>query len=253
MPTTKSGRVDQETWDKLVAAYREDPGNYSHAARACLVQRKTARRAYEVGYPDRPWGAKSIRQLLFEEQELARSRLQLVEDQAQLEDDRLVLEAERNREAARQHALRAKEQEATLVAGSRAAAMRGLAAVMEAAPGIKAACVRLTAELEKLSLHDGDLSPKQLGAVSSITRRFSSTLRELVQAGQMAMEMERLYLGQPTEIVGVQTALDELPISDLVRMAGYQDEVLQRAAARGVVRLPPATNGAVKSGSNGAN
>lgn len=251
MGTTKSGRVDQETWDKLVAAYRDDPGNYSAAARICLVQRRTARRAYEVGYPDRPWGTKSIKQLLLEESELARSRAQLEEDQSQLEDERRALDAERDREAARQHALRAKQEEAVLVGGARAAAMRGLGAAMEAVPGIKAAMKRISDDLIQKA-EGGPLTPKELAAMSATARRFSSMLRDLVQSGQMAMEMERLYLGEPTDVVKVVTELDDLPIADLVRMAGYQDQVIQRAAQRGVISLPSQTNGH-KPGSNGAN
>lgn len=240
MGSSKSGRVDQETWDRLVEVYRDDPGNYTAAARLACVTRRTARRAYEVGYPDRPWGVKSIRILLMEDAELARGRTQLESDRAELEDERILLEAERDREAARQHAVRAKQEEAVLVSGARAAVMRGLAAAIEAAPGVKAGMRRLGDELTRLA-EGGPVSDKERAFISAGARRFTSMLRDLCTAGQTAMEMERLYLGEPTQIIGVRDELDTLPTADLVRMAGYSDAVLQRSAARGSVDLPGGT------------
>jgi hypothetical protein len=244
MGSSKSGRVDQATWDRLVEAYRQDPGNHSAAARLCDVQRRTSKRAYELGYPDRPWGTKPIKQLIMEDIELARSRVQLDAERAELEEDRTLLDSERDREAARQHAVRAKTEEAVLVSGARAAAMRGLAAAIEASPGVKAAMKRLGDELTEMAEAGGPMDLKTRNFLSASCRRYSSMLRELAQAGQTAMQMERLYLGEPTEIVGVKTELDDTPTADLVRMAGYQDEVLRRAAARGVIDLgAPKTNG----------
>lgn len=237
-----SARVDQATWDKLVEAYRDDPGNHSAAARHAVVQRKTAKRAYLQGYPTKPWGKKPIQQLLDEEVELARSRQQLEEERAELQVDQAQLEADRDREAARQAAVKTKQQEIVLVAGARAAAMNAIAASIKGLPGIASALERLGQELTTMAL-GGPVTPKELGAISSMGRRYASMLRDLVSAGQMAMEMERLRVGDPTQIIGVETDLDQMPVEDLVRMAGYQDGVLQRAAARGLIVLPGGKTG----------
>jgi hypothetical protein len=233
---TSSGRVNQDVWDKLLEAYRGDPGNHSAASRHAMVQRKTAKRAWDKGYPDRPWGSKPIRQLISEDVELARSRHHLEEERASLMEDIQLTEAERDREVVRQAALNARKEEAALIVLSRQAAIRAMAAATGATEGLKDSMKRIGKELTAMS-SGGPLTAKELNQMSAIGRRFSSMLREIAAAGQMAMEMERLYHGDPTTIIGIETELDGMPLGELVKMAGYQDEVLQRAAARGLIVL----------------
>lgn len=229
-------RVDQETFDKLLEAYRADPGNHSAAARHASVTRRTAKVAWSTGYPDRPWGQKSIQDLIADDRELARARLELQDEKEMLEEERQALEAEREREAARQHAIKAREQEGQLISAARAGALLGLMGAVKAAPGLQKAMVKLGAELERIA-EGGPITNKEMGQLSSIMRRYSSTLRELNAAGQISMEMERLFLGEPSSIVQVQTDLDQMPLQDLVKMAGYQDSLLKRAQDRGLVVL----------------
>lgn len=59
-----SHRMTQATWDRLVSAFRAEPDNYSRAGREAGVQRKTAKRAYERGYPGKFWGQVPIRDLI---------------------------------------------------------------------------------------------------------------------------------------------------------------------------------------------
>lgn len=240
MATTKN-RVDQDVWDKLLEAYRDDPGNHSAAARHALVQRKTARRAYELGYPDRPWGKVAIKDLIASEAELAQSRIQLEAEREDLLDDQADLEAERNREAARRAAINAKEQEIVLVGALRGTTMKALAGAVQAANGMQLAMKKIGEQLETIA-NGGPISHKEMMDISNMSRRYSSTLRELAAAGQMAMEMERLRVGDPTQIIGIETELDTMPLQDLVRMAGYQDKVLQRAQERGLVVLDGGLN-----------
>lgn len=234
---TTSGRVDQPLWDKLLEAYREDPGNHSAAARHAGVQRRTARRAWDTGYPERPWGAKSIRDMIRDEAELARSRLQLEADQQELEEDKATLDADRDRERARLHAVQSREQEGKLVVGTRVATMNALAAAMKASDGLTHAMTKLGGKLVEVALQAESLTDKQMSTLSNVLRRYSSTLRELSAAGQTAMEMERLYLGEPSQIIGVTSELDTMPLQELVKLAGYQDELLQDAAKRGLIVL----------------
>lgn len=233
---TSQGRVDQATWDKLLEAYRQDPGNHSAAARYAVVQRRTAKRAYEEGYPDRPWGAKPIKDLLAMESDIARSRLQLEEEKDELEEDQAALDAERDRERIRQHAIKSREQEGQLIGAARAGAIMGLVAAVKMAPSLQQAMERLGKELVSMA-EGGPITHKEMVSLSNIMRRYSATLRELSISGQVAMEMERLYMGEPSQIIGVTTDLDTMPIEELVRMAGYQDSVLKRAQERGLVVL----------------
>ena len=241
-----NSRVDQATWDRLLGAYRADPGNHSNASRLAGVQRKTARRAYEHGYPERPWGARSIKDLLMDEQTLARARLQVEADREELESDRASLEADRFREEARVRSVQTREQEGKMVAATRVAVMNSLGAAMQLVGkdgGLQHAMQRMGSSLVAIALKDGDLSSKDVRELSGLLRRYASTLRELSQAGQTAMEMERLFLGEPTQMIGVTTDLDTAPLDELVKMAGYQDGVLRRAAERGLVILDGGRSG----------
>lgn len=46
------GKLDNRKWQKLVIAFREQPGNIKNAARVAVCDRATARRAWSVGYPE---------------------------------------------------------------------------------------------------------------------------------------------------------------------------------------------------------
>jgi hypothetical protein len=231
-------RVDEVLWDQLVAAFRDDPGNVKGTARRVGVTPKTAKRAWDKGYPTRgAWGLKSIKQLMSEEQSIAQSRLQHEQDAHELEEDRRALEAERDREAMRQRAIDTLVQEGRLVVGTRVAVMNALSAAIKQAEGLGHAMSKLGGAMIDIAMEE-KLSPKQVAELTQYMRRYATTLRELTQAGQTAMEMERLYLGEPTQLIGVVQDLDTMPLEDLVKLSGYQDGVLQRAAERGLVLIP---------------
>lgn len=46
------GKLDDKKWQKLVIAFREQPGNIKNAARVAVCDRATARRAWGLGYPE---------------------------------------------------------------------------------------------------------------------------------------------------------------------------------------------------------
>ena len=241
-------RVDEALWSQLVEAFREDPGNVKGTARRVGVTPKTAKRAWEKGYPSRgAWGAKPIKQLMQEERELAASKLQHEQDRQELEEDRALLEAERDREAMRQRAIDTRAQEGKLVSASRAliSAAFGSAMTLARTEGLTHLLSRLGNSMAALATQDGDLTAKQASDAMILLRRYSTTLRELTEAGRTAMEMERLYLGEPTHVIGVVQDLDTMPLDDLVKLAGYQDGLLQRAANRGLVVLPGGKSAAI--------
>lgn len=228
--------VDQELWDALLAAFREEPGNILRAARLCGVTRPTARRAWETGWPNKPWAKVSIKDLVDQERDIARSRLEIAEERAELEEDREALAAEADRERSRQQAIKAKEEEGKLVQLARGATLVNLNNMIRVAPSMAKLIERLGTEL--LVMADKPTwENRDRGEASSLLRRFALVVRELNAAGHQAMEMERLFLGEPSQIIGVVTDLDRMSMEELTRSAGYTDGVLQRAAKRGLVVL----------------
>jgi len=60
-------RLDEKKWQKLVIAFRDQPGNYKNAGREALCDRATAKKAWLEGSPAQ--GRKPIKEMVEEEQE----------------------------------------------------------------------------------------------------------------------------------------------------------------------------------------
>ena len=84
-----TARLSRETYEKLVKAFREQPGNVSHAIRAAKVGPRTARRAWMRGW-DAPSWARPIQDVFAQEQIQARASLERkrAEKGARIRDDR---------------------------------------------------------------------------------------------------------------------------------------------------------------------
>lgn len=66
--------LTKETYEKLVDAFRDTPGNFSAAARAVGCDRRMAKRAWTKGWERHPW-ARPVEVVLREEHDAARARL----------------------------------------------------------------------------------------------------------------------------------------------------------------------------------
>lgn len=230
-------RVDQKVFQAILAAHRAEPGNHSRAARDGGVTRRTARRAWVEGYPGTGWGDKPVSQLIVEEQAVARGRTELATEQGELREDREALERERAAEAVRQNAIRSKEMEAAMINGLRGVTSQALVAALRAVPGVQKVMTKMGEQLVTMGESGAPLTRHEMGDVMVLMRRYSSSVRELSMAAMTAMEMERLYLGDPDTHRGAETEFDSMPMEELVRAANVQQGILQRAADRGLVVL----------------
>jgi len=228
--------IDQATWDKLLAAYREQPGVASHAARSAGVTRPTAQRAWDSGWPKMPYAKVPISKLIDLERDIARSRMELEDEAAELADDKLMLDAERDRERSRQQAIRSREDEAKLVQAARVSVIMGLASAVKLGPAMQAVMQRMATEMTaRASTPDWTRSDRDEALAQM--RRFATILQQLNSAGQTAMEMERLFMGEPEKVIGIVHEFESMPMEELMRAAGYTDGILRRAAARGLVGI----------------
>jgi hypothetical protein len=232
--------VDEKTWNKILEGYRNGRGHKGSAAFAGVLP-KTAKHAYERGYPERgPWGEKPIKQLLEEERELAASRLQHVKDREHFEEDRALLASERDREAMRQRAIDVHAAEAKMIATARTLGVNAMAPAIALAKteGLQLFMQRAGQSFAALATQPENLTKKDVEHGILTFRRLMSAYRDLADMQQKVMEMERLHNGQPTQVIGVVDEVDTMPMDDLARLAGYQDGLLQRAAQHGFVVLP---------------
>lgn len=250
--------ISKEQYDRLLAAYRELPGNASAASRRAEVTRKTATRAWRTGWPSRKWPP--IRTVLEEEQRLARAaRFEAVtlaaangvpeheietsvaklsgqgarEGNSQLQAAptdarrRPGIAAELDRLKAQQDAIEARTQEAQLVKMSRGNTIALMASTSHL---LKSAIQRASDLDQELRTGKATLTPQQ---VTRFVTGCAYLAKSAAEAGKLTMEMERLLLGAPTEIIGIRA--DRLSLDDASAIVGMAARALARVKEQDVV------------------
>lgn len=181
-------RQTQEAYDAALAAYREKPGVHANAARAAKVEFRTAKRMWEEGWAQVP-GAIAIRERLQRDAEEARAE---VARQGMLKRE----QADAMREQARRDAVESHAAEGAMVRLARSDATGLLASVGKLQPALQALAAQLTESVVNGERMGRTEAARMLSALSRVTK-------EALAAAQIAVELERLHLGAPTQIVGV--------------------------------------------------
>lgn len=201
--------ITQELVDGLVTGFRESPGNASHAARVAKCDPRTARKAWEVGWPNCVFlSGKSIERLFQEEAQAARALLQR-------EDEQKRAMAQKERDEARKQAIEARKQEGQIVTLARTSCLQALTVASQLNSGARLLAgfikLRLDAELAK---KDNDPTKMQPEVVVQWLGKISSITSNIIQTAHQAMVMERLHLGEPTDIIGLQAIRDDMAMEE---------------------------------------
>lgn len=189
--------ITPETYELLIKAFRDPAAqtgphgvNMAAAARLAGVHVRTAERAYLEGWPRK--GMPSVQSVFVDEQLEARARLAR-------EAQERVEAAAREREAARRHAVEARAAEGKMVELARTSASQALAVSNTLLAGARKLAVTLKGKLEAeaAAQEPGMTSTQQLHLLSRVVTLADAVNRQ----ARTAMLMERLHLGEPTEIV----------------------------------------------------
>lgn len=232
--------ITPQFYDQLLAAFRERPGEFAPAGRRAICDERTAKRAWFQGWPE--LGFPPIIKALEAEQEKARAEMQRREIETKLAMDRAD---EETRNAAVAQALKARAEVGEVLKGARAVALGNLAAIARITPGILLLADRIKTDLKELSANP--VQPSKFDAEGNVLEMKRFSTRELLEMSQRYMhlsdslskqaqrtvQMERLYLGLPTEIVGVQ----EMPLEEAIAEIEGAYHELEQARARGLVAL----------------
>ncbi len=211
----------RKLYDLLVEAYRERPGEHSYASRVAGCVRSTAARAWNQGWVPRISWAKAIREVLEDERAEARA---LVAKKHLSEAE----EAAEIRERMRREAIEAHAAEGQMVRLARSDATSLLAAVGKLQPALH----KLSERLGVMLMDDGEkMSRREAAALLSTLSR---TTKEALAAGQVAIELERLHLGAPTQILGVQD-VGEMSTGEAVKEIEAAAAALNRAKTLGLI------------------
>lgn len=197
-------KLQVDTWQLLIEAYRNDPSNISAAARHANVSRETAKRALEIGYPKA--GTPSILRVLQEEQIKARAALAHEREEAHKLQ-------EKDRAAAREDAINSLKEEGIMVGLGRGTAISALAGLADLGPGVRKLAEMVSKELEAGTTK---LNPER---AMHLLWKYGATVSMVMQAGHQVMDMERKRLGKPEDI---------LTPEDLLTVEGNGFEDLER-------------------------
>lgn len=186
----------------MVEAFREKPGNASHAARKAGVDQRTAQRGWRLGFPHlihaapSPESHRPIKDIFAREQEAIRAYARAKE----VDDAKLAAVEREKQAAAKEDQLSQKERELYLVRSAQNNAMGLLAVVGELA--------RATIPLsQKLALAiTEDARPVEQGGSKLDIEKTLQTVTRLTYVAQSAigaarttMEMERRLVGAGDE------------------------------------------------------
>jgi hypothetical protein len=218
--------ITSEQLARLAARFREvqptEPRDFAKAAQIAGVDRRTARRFWERGWPEVP----SFRDQLAQERMAARARLQT----AALA------------EQARTAPLRALDDAAQQVAhevGFCRSALSTATGILDAIQSLKEAvnnmALRLAAEAGTISVE----------ALPAAVRACTSASREAISLGEAAISLERRRVGDPSMVIGIKPLPPDRPLPEL--------EAELRAAERAISRAKQNDVRDPETGSNGNN
>lgn len=198
--------LSRDLYDRMVAAYRECPGNHSRAARAVGVDRRMTTRAWLKGWPRYAW-ARPVSAVLAEEHDTARSRLAAVEQRA-------LAERQAERDKASVASVEARTEEEQLLRAARRDVLGVLVIAAELTPAVRVlgrlVMEAITLLARQIQAGGGELTPKQIGQFVEIVDRHARLVSKAVYAADAVLKLSRLERGEPGYLVGVRAdALDE--------------------------------------------
>jgi len=237
--------ITEELYGRLVEAYRDIPGEaqggVQRAAKAAGCDNRTARKGWEEGFA-RGWSGarRPIREVIWAEQEVARARLAQQQDEAQ----RKALEAEamakaETRRGAITDATDSRVEEGRVVRLLRGNALAALGNIARLNQALQKAVVSMHATVEDMVRPDPmtgrprPLTPQEMRSLRDLVSATTTSLRQASDAASKAMECERLLLGEPTRIIGLQ--IQDLTWAEAQRRVDLAARAMARVQQRGLI------------------
>jgi hypothetical protein len=230
----KGRALSQEQVSKLLLSYRARPGDASAAAREAACDVRTARKAWDFGLTSTLGCERPLRDVIEQEQVETRARLEQMraEQERQLSDE----EAARRRKAAEQartDATESRMQEAQMIRIARAGAAQLLASLTTIGKSTVVLGEKVRAALAETYSKEQITLP-EANALVRLINSMATSMRQANDAALRAMEMERLLLGEPTNILGVVHA-EALTLTEAEDRINAATEALQHAKTRGLI------------------
>ncbi len=228
-------------YNKILDAFRQTPGNYAGAGRIAGVNQKTARRAWEHGWPRWTW-ARPIRDVLKEEADQTMARVA-----ARLEaDDK---EATEERAKSRKASLLVKEEEEKILLACRRNVVALLGITARSLVVAEALVGKLTHETCEMGVDRNGapaLRPKPGATIKLDPEKCGQLLERLSRVQSKAVELAGQVLDQGRLSRGEPTAFVEHSVSRDLSPEQAAEEIEAQDQAIGIIREEAAR--AVKAG-----
>lgn len=222
--------ITRERYDLLVAAYREQPGNASHAARTVKCDRRTATRAWHKGWPKIAW-ARPIRAVIYEESQEAR--------QAHAEQrlhEREVDQERRDKERA--EAIEAKKQELAMLKLGRSNVINVGMSIAHLSTNIRGlAEAHIQALAEEIRAVQADPKSAKTGKFVELLARYTRLCKDYTQMARTVIVTERVRTGQLDPFKPLADGSEDLgPLTDEEAVETFKatQAALKRAADLGL-------------------
>lgn len=217
--------ITPELYERMLKAFREEPGNASYAARFAGCERRMTKRAWEKGWPQHGW-AKPIRHVLEEE------RFTAVAEAARRRREEAT-KVEENRTLAKEEGIGRQRDLVQLARGVRGDL--GLATVSLQHVGRALAGMFQNRPLNVAAL--ADLPPAQQ---IRLLLDYSRAVGYAVSAYEALDRIARLDEGKPTELIAAEVSITQ---EEAVREIEEAHSLLTLLKEEGCLGVPPAKGG----------
>lgn len=222
--------ITKDVYDKLIAFYREHPGQTDKAAKACGCSYNAAKRMWD-GPPKllAPWAVPA--QTLFAQEAAAVQRL-AAEDAARARAD-----ADAKEEARLGREREAKQWDENIMRLARNDVMRGLGNAAKLVDGMDKLAERVGDQLKRGVDNKGN--PLEIAPLAAlqILQRYSQSVRSLADAASSLVAIERVRAGLPSQVIG-HVDLTEITVEDAERELRILQDSVARAKRLGLRVLP---------------
>ena len=230
--------LKESDWEKVVVLKLRGNNNAA-ISRMTGIGERTLWRLWTYGNPKQPWGQTPIRRIVEEEQAKARALRTQVGDgrnESPLEtDERIKVETQIGsatlveKQAAKKDALESRIAEGHLVKLSRGnviALAASAVGLVKPASKVAKAIGRVIEGLAEQENYDAELGLRML-------REIARYMKDIVETGWRAMEMERLLLGDPSNSGKLASDAASMTDDEAMTMLGNAAKVHAAMTARG--------------------
>lgn len=266
----KVSRITREVAEAILESFRAAPGNAQGAAKHAGCDRRTTKKAWEFGLRSCPDPRYHVPFQQIIQQEQLETRARMVEDEAIARQRSLEAEAQRQqnvRTKAIEDVTNTRAAEGTLVRMARTTTGLTLQALAQTGAGVAKVSQLVRMALEALVVRgdagvvcvvndpiayqkerstggDGHQHLRAMGLAEAkgytkTLATFATALRQVNDAAQKALEMERLLLGEPTQIIG-HRHLETMTMDEAEKHVEAASRAFKRLKDKGVTVLDDA-------------